>query len=455
VLLSLRIALKSLATHKMRTVLAMLGVFLGTFALTGVLHISLAMERKAVEETEKLGPNLLMAMTGNIRFRRGDIRPDAGNTHFKLPDAVALLRGLPSAVGGVPFLSFPMPIRSGSKKVMCQVVATWPDYPTIRGNTPQYGRFFSEEDEAEKAMVCALGPAIATRLFGSAEAALGRSVYIFRARLLVVGIMEEKGSDVSGANQDEQVFVPLSTFMRRMSNKDYIHGVYIRLAEGADFDASRDTAVHILRRRHDIKTDRGQADDFKVLTAKDTMQVKQQALDLVQTLGFISSSLSFGIGGLGILSIMILLVRARRLEIGIRRAVGARRGDIIRQFLIESGMMATVGGAAGTVAALALLAVVYKLGEFPSVYSPALIGGALIGSAALGILAGAYPAWQVTNSISRSAMAAQSKVAARSRASATARSRLAGSASKASTSAANVASSSSSVLTMPVGKISR
>ena len=396
-LLSLRIALKALATHKMRTVLAMLGVFLGTFALTGVLHISLAMERKAVEETEKLGPNLLMAMTGNIRFRRGDIRPDAGNTHFKLPDAVALLRGLPSAVGGVPFLSFPMPIRVGDKKIMCQVVATWPDYPNIRGNTAHYGRFFDQAEEDERELVCALGPAIAARLFGSAAAALDQSVYIFRARLHVVGVMEEKGADISGANQDEQVFVPLSTFMRRMSNKNYIHGVYLRLADGADFDSAREAAASILRRRHEIKTDKGQADDFKVLTGKDTMNLKQQALDLVQTLGFISSSLSFGIGGLGILSIMILLVRARRLEIGIRRAVGARRGDIIRQFLIESGMMAAVGGAAGTAAALAVLLAVYKFGEFPSVFNPVLIGGTLAGSAVLGILAGAYPAWQAAN----------------------------------------------------------
>jgi putative ABC transport system permease protein len=396
-LLSLRIALKALATHKMRTVLAMLGVFLGAFALTGVLHVSLAMERKAVLETAKLGPNLLMAMTGNIRFRRGDIRPDAGNTNLKLPDAVALLRGLPSALDGVPFLSFPMPIRSGDKKVMCQLVATWPAYPSIRGNTPQYGRFFDQSEEEEKALVCALGPAIAKRLFGTAEAAVGQSVFIFRARLQVVGVMEEKGSDVSGANQDEQIFVPLSTFMRRMSNKTYIHGVYVQLADGADFEAAREAAVQLLRRRHEIKTDKGQPDDFKVLTAKDTMEVKQQALDLVQTLGFISSSLSFGIGGLGILSIMILLVRARRLEIGIRRAVGARKQDIVRQFLIESGLMATAGGAAGTLAALGVLTVVYRLGEFPSVYHPALISGALAGSAALGILAGAYPAWQAAN----------------------------------------------------------
>ncbi len=396
-LLSLRIALKSLATHKMRTVLAMLGVFLGALALTGVLHISLAMERKAVEETEKLGPNLLMAMTGTIRFRRGDIRPDMGNTRFKLPDAVALMRGLPSVVDGVPYFSAPMPIRSGDKKTMCQVVATWPAYPGIRGGAPRYGRFFDQDDEDEKALVCVLGPAVAARLFGVPEAAVGESVYMFRARLRVLGVMEEKGSDVSGANQDEQVFVPLSTYMRRLANKNYIHGVYMQLADGTDFEAAKATAEHILRRRHDIKVEKGQRDDFRVLTARDTMDLKQQALDLVKTLGYISSSLSFGIGGLGILSIMILLVRARRLEIGIRRAVGARRSDIVRQFLLESGAMSAVGGAAGTVAALLLLVVVYRLGEFPSVYNPWLIGGSLVGSAALGLAAGAYPAWAAAN----------------------------------------------------------
>ncbi|EFL50639.1 protein of unknown function DUF214 [Solidesulfovibrio fructosivorans JJ]] len=395
--LSLRIALKSLTTHKMRTILAMLGVFLGALALTGVLHISLAMERKAVQETEKLGPNLLMAMSGNVRFRRGDVRADAGNTKLKLPDAMALLRGLPSVVGGVPYLAFTSPIRAGDKKTMCQIVATWPAYPNIRGNHAQYGHFFDQQDEDDKAMVCALGQTIATRLFGSPEAAVGREVHIYRARVRVVGVMEEKGADVSGTNQDEQIFVPLSTYMRRMSNKNYIHGVYMQLADGTDFEAAKATAQHILRRRHGIKPEKGQADDFRVLTARDTMRLKQQALDLVQTLGYISSSLSFAIGGLGILSIMILLVRARRLEIGIRRAVGARRRDIIRQFLIESGAMSAVGGTAGTAAALLLLAIIYRLGQFPNVYNAWLIGSSLFGSAALGLVAGAYPAWSAAN----------------------------------------------------------
>jgi len=154
-------------------------------------------------------------------------------------------------------------------------------------------------------------------------------------------------------------------------------------------------ATAIMRARHNIVG--GKRDDFSVLTAEDTMQLKQQALDLVDVLGLISSTLSFAVGGLGILSIMILLVRARRLEIGVRRAMGARKSDIIRQFLLESGMMSAVGGGAGVLAALALLTVVYALGSFPYVYDGWLIAQALAGSALLGLIAGAYPAWQAAN----------------------------------------------------------
>lgn len=392
--LSLRIALSSLSTHKLRTVLAMLGVFLGALALTGVRHVSEAMVRKAEIETEKLGPNLLMAMSGKIRFTRGDFRSQPTFKNFKVADALAVMRGLPSAALGVPYIAKTENIRFGRTRVACQLVATWPDYPRVRSFAPDIGRFFSQEEEDARAMVCVLGRAIATRLFGDPEKAVGQRVFLFRAGLTVVGVMEEKGSDISGANQDEQVFVPLSTFMRRLANRWHISGVYIQLADGADFEDAKATAETILRRQHGVGPGTPKPDDFTVLTAKDTMRLKQQALDLVQTLGVISSSLSFAVGGLGILSIMVLLVRARRMEIGIRRAVGARRRDIVRQFLIESGAMSCAGGAAGVLTALALLVVVYRLGDFPYVFDPLLILQALAGSAVLGLAAGAYPAWQ-------------------------------------------------------------
>jgi putative ABC transport system permease protein len=393
-LFSLKIALLSLSTHKLRTVLAMLGVFLGALALTGVRHISEAMVRKAEIEVEKLGPNLFMAGAGRIAFGRGDGGRGAAKT-FTMADAEALLAGLPAAAQGAPYVASTMPVRFERSRVMCQLVATTSNYPFVRNFTPQYGRFFTQEELESKAKVCVLGRKIADRLFHEPEAALGKFVFVFRAQLLVIGVMEEKGADISGTDQDEQVFTPITTFMRRMANQIWISGVYVQLESEAAADPSKSSATAMLRSRHRIS--QGQREDFSVLTAKDTMVLKQQALDLVGTLGFISSSLSFAVGGLGILSIMILLVRARRLEIGVRRAMGARRVDIVRQFLFESGLMSVAGGGMGVLCALALLLVVYRLGDFPYVFDLALIAQALGGSAVLGLAAGAYPAWQAAN----------------------------------------------------------
>ena len=204
--------------------------------------------------------------------------------------------------------------------------------------------------------------------------------------------MEKKGADISGTDQDQQVFVPLSTYMRRLSNQSWISGVYLQLASPGDSARAKQAAEQILLARHRIGS--GENEDFSVLTAQDTMQIQQQALDLVRTLGIISSSVSFAVGGLGILSIMILLVRTRRLEIGIRRAVGARRRDIMRQFILEAALMAGIGGSLGVVVAAGLVLIVYKVGKMPVFYDPLLILGALAGSILLGLLAGAYPAWQ-------------------------------------------------------------
>ena len=391
----LKIALASLRTHKLRTALAMLGVFLGALALTGVQHVSMSMVRKAEIETEKLGPNLFMARAGGIRFRRrGGVRVTSFPTTFKESDARALVHGLPSAVDGTPFIMQNMQIRSGGSKIACIVMAAHPNYQDIRSVRPQVGRFFTDEELKARAMVCVLGEKLAVRLFGTPKKAVGREVYLYRARLKVLGVMEPKGADIVGTDQDELIYLPLSTYMRRAANQDWVHGVYIRLAQGADSEAAKDAATRILRLRHSILP--GSEDDFSVLTAKDTMRLQTQALDLVGTLGLISSSVSFAVGGLGILSIMILLVRARRLEIGVRRAVGARRSDIIAQFLFEAGLLSGAGGALGVACSMVLVLVVHLVADFPFVVSPPLLVAVLAGSVALGLAAGVYPAWQAS-----------------------------------------------------------
>jgi putative ABC transport system permease protein len=205
--------------------------------------------------------------------------------------------------------------------------------------------------------------------------------------------MAEKGSDLSGTDQDEQVFVPLTTYMRRMSNQTWVSGVFMNLKRGASEDAARRAATEILRQRHGTS---GNDDDFSILTAREATQLQKKALDLVWTLGLLSSGISFSVGSLGILSIMILLVRARRLEIGIRRSVGATRGNIMGQFLMESAIMAGAGGAAGVITSAGLITIVYYFAGLPFVYDPLLIGGICAGSVLLGLAAGAYPAWQAS-----------------------------------------------------------
>ncbi|MGB8424358.1 MAG: ABC transporter permease, partial [Desulfobacterales bacterium] len=175
----------------MRTILAMVGVFLGALALTAVQHVSQAMYLKAELETAKLGTNLFMARSGKVLFRRsGSAAVRNVTATFSLQDARELMGSIPQARAGAPFASKELPIRFGSVKVPSQVVATWPTYTAVRSFNPAVGRFISWEDEKHQARVCVLGSKIAERLFGKPERALGEMVYIFRAGVRVIGVME-------------------------------------------------------------------------------------------------------------------------------------------------------------------------------------------------------------------------------------------------------------------------
>jgi len=393
--LSLKIALSSLRNYKLRAVLAILGIFLGSLAFTGVQHISKALVRKAELETEKLGPNLFMVVSGTLRFHRsGRARFSREAHNFTLTDVQALANGLPGVLRYTPFVRQTMPIKFKQNKVTCQIVAAWPNYPEVRSFWPEIGRFFDARELEQRAKVCVLGAKIALRLFGSKEKALGKEVFFFRAGCRVIGVMQEKGSDITGTDQDEQVFVPLTTYMRRFANQNWVSGVYFSLSKGTDQNVIKDAATTIMRLRHRI--DPGENDDFSVLTAKDTIRLQKQALNLVKTLGLISSSISFAVGGIGVLSIMTLLVRMRHLEIGIRRAMGAAKKDIVHQFLFEAATLSSIGGMLGVSLSLILVYLVTTLGDFPFVFEPLVLLGTLLGSMLLGIASGAYPAWQAS-----------------------------------------------------------
>jgi len=250
------------------------------------------------------------------------------------------------------------------------------------------GTFVSEEDNRELNRVAVIGKNVAEKLFGN-ETPLGKNILIYRVQCQVIGVMEEKGVDISGIDQDNQVFIPLNTYLRRFVNKDFINSIYVQANDEKSIEIES-----ILRKRHKIKP--GSKDDFTVIDLKDVTELKTQAMDTITVLGRVSSVVSFLIGGIGILSIMILIVNERKVEIGIRRAVGSRKRDIILQFLTESSLISLSGGVAGIVIGFGASLIILRLSELPQVTSLTGLLLSFIVSVAVGILAGIYPSKKAT-----------------------------------------------------------
>lgn len=389
VLLNLKIARRSLANFKLRTVLAVLGVFLGTFSLVTVSGLSRSMVLKTQQETAALGENLLIVQSGTVHTFGMRTRLISQATTLTTADAEAIRSGTRFVEDVTPSSGKTFMVRSGStvlKDVM--VTGTTPNFPRIRNFQPRLGRFITAEDEKASAKVVVLGHKVAAKLFPG-ETPLGRVVLIRRVPCTVVGVMEEKGSDVSGFDQDNQIFMPLKTFLHRFVNKTYIGTIYVRVVREEMLSAARREIEDLMRVRHKIGPEK--RDDFTVVDMRDVMQLKSQALTMITLLGRIAAVVSFAIGGMGILSIMILIVNERRLEIGLRRAVGARRRDIATQFLTESSAIALLGGLSGSVIGLGSSAVIFSLLHYPVATSWPSLVSAFFASVLVGIGAGIYP----------------------------------------------------------------
>ena len=394
VYLNLKIALRSLLNFKLRTVLAVLGVFLGTFSLIVVSNLSDSLSLKTEKEVENLGKNLLIVRSGIVRKLGTSTRLLSEATTLTVDDARAILQGsrLINDVSPSGNKIFPVRYENIVLKSML-VVGVTTNYSGIRNFHVKEGRFITNEDDRTFGKVAVIGTKVVEKLFGN-ENPIGRHILIWRVPCRVVGIMEEKGVDVSGLDQDNQIFIPLNTYLRRFVNKDYINSISVQVIDEQSIPLAKAEIENILRARHKIHSD--QNDDFSVIDLKDVMALKTQALSMIKVLGRVSAIVAFLIGGLGILSIMILIVNERRVEIGIRRAVGSRKRDIILQFLIEASFISFSGGTAGVMVSTIVSVLIFWLAKLPFIVSPA---GHILSMAAtiiVGILAGIYPSLKAT-----------------------------------------------------------
>ncbi len=389
VILNLKIAARSLMNFKLRTSLAILGVFLGTFSLIVVSNLSDSLILKTENEAESLGQNLLIVRSGIVRRVATGTRLMTEATTLTIEDARALIDGSSTISGVSASGNRHFPVRHENNILnSVLIMGVQPNYSRIRNFYVAEGRFISDEDDRTLDKVAVLGTKVAGRLFGK-ENPVGKYILISRVPCRVIGIMEEKGVDISGVDQDNQIFVPLNTYMRRLINQSFINTISVQVVDEQSIPVAKEQIEVILRNRHKISNNR--KDDFTVIDLKDVMALKTQAMSMITVLGRVSAVVSFAIGGLGILSIMILIVNERRLEIGIRRAVGSRKRDIVLQFLIEASFISFSGGTAGVVLSSIASIFIFWFVNLPFTISPAGHLVSFLASITVGILAGIYP----------------------------------------------------------------
>jgi len=392
--LNLTIALRSLVNFKLRTTLAVLGVFLGTFSLIVVSNLSDSLEKRTEQEAESFGKNLLIVRSGVARKFGTRTRLLSEATTLTVRDAEAIINGSEfiNAVSPSGNKSFPVRYR-GIGLTSIFVAGVTPNYTEVRNFHIKEGSFITDNDNRTLSKVAVLGSEVAEKLFGNSNP-IGQYVLIWRVPCQIIGVMESKGVDLSGFNQDNQIFVPLHTFLRRFVNKDYINSISVQVTDEQSIPEAKHQIEHILRTRHKIKDE--QNDDFTVIDMKDVIALKTETMKMISTLGSVSAGAAFLIGGIGILSIMILIVHERRIEIGIRRAVGSKRRDIILQFLLESSFISLSGGTVGVVISFIATIIIFYIMKLPFTLSPVGFIISFFASVGVGILAGIYPSKKAT-----------------------------------------------------------
>jgi putative ABC transport system permease protein len=379
-------ALKSLWSNKLRSFLAMLGIIIGVGAVISMLALGAGARNQVMNRISSMGTNILIVRPGQRGSHRGVIT----NTYQKLTieDAKAIVENIPSIRRVAPVIRGGAQIKYFNKNTPSSVIGTAVTYLDIRNFTIENGRGFSEIEAERIAKVAVLGSVTAKKLFGESDP-LGETIKIKGINFRVIGVLQAKG-DQGWFNPDDQVMIPYTTAMKQLFGIDNLHEIDVQAIESEALQDVQEEVSALLRRRHRILPD--MPDDFRIYNQAEMIQT---ATDFTKTftilLGSIAS-ISLLVGGIGIMNIMLVSVTERTREIGIRKAIGAKDKDIIKQFLIESILITFIGGLFGIMLGIGGARLVERLLEFPTLLELKSILLALFFSAAVGIFFGFYPA---------------------------------------------------------------
>ncbi|HEX3015984.1 MAG TPA: ABC transporter permease [Desulfobacteria bacterium] len=386
---SIRIALRGLRANKMRSVLTMLGIIIGVSAVIVMVSIGQGAKDSVTGQIQGLGSNLLIVMPGQTSS--GGVKGGAGSmTNLTMDDVNAISAKAQAVKAVAPQASRSAQVVLGDQNTSTQIIGTTTQYPEVRSQNVAIGRFFNDNEVTERAKVAVVGTTVVQNLLGDPNASIvGKIININRVPFQVIGVMASKGS--SGiTNNDDQILVPITTAQLRLIGTNEVRTIYVEAQSSDLMDTASAQIESVLRSKHRLAD--SDADDFSINSQADilsTVQGVTQTLTLL--LGGIAG-ISLLVGGIGIMNIMLVSVTERTREIGIRKAIGAKRRDILFQFLIEAVVLSVLGGAIGIALGAGGSYLVGHLANMTTQVSPNSVALAFIFSAGIGIVFGVFPA---------------------------------------------------------------
>jgi len=384
---SLSVALESLAANKMRAALTMLGIIIGVSAVITMLALAGGASGRMMQHIQQMGTNVLTVMSGQTRS--GAVRGGMGSMQsLTLEDSEAIIEKCSAVVKVAPEVQSGAQVKFRNKNTNTTILGTTPDYPSIRNYKVAKGRFFRSRDVRSARKVAVIGPTTAKNIFGRLSP-VGKMISIRGIQFEVVGLLTSKGTGGFG-DPDDQIMVPVTTAMRRLFGQQYIRSINAQAVSMEQMDRATSQITRLLRKQHRIPE--GGDDDFVV---RNQAEIMEMANDMSRTLSLLLggiASVSLLVGGIGVMNIMLVSVTERTREIGIRKALGARRRDIQSQFLVEALVLAMTGGTVGILLGLLGSLMLSKFTGMDAAVTPWSVMLSFGFSALVGVFFGYYPA---------------------------------------------------------------
>lgn len=390
---AMRVAFRALEVNKVRSALTMLGIVIGVAAVIATVAVGSGATQRIQQQIASIGSNVIIVIPGSLTSSGMRMGTGAAVTLTET-DARELLAQSPAIAIAAPL------VRGGAQMVYEN--ANWasitmgvtPDFLTVRDLSIARGAPFTRRDVDSAMKVVILGQTVVDNLFGDIDP-IGKTIRIKKVPFTVVGVLTRKGQSAMGQDQDDIVLIPISTAKRKVigiksANADAVDSIMLRAAGDQQMQAAQEEAQALLRQRHHLQP--GQDDDFSIRNMQEVFAAQEASSRVMSLMLAAVASVSLIVGGIGIMNIMLVSVRERTREIGLRQAVGAKTRDILTQFLVEAATLSLAGGIVGIALGVATSFLISRIANWSTVVGPGAVLLAVFFSAIVGITFGYYPA---------------------------------------------------------------